>query len=151
MAKQTHEKKNEQAIFQEKYLEYNHYKQQIQAMSEELSTLSLSAQALNVAKETVGNFDKLKEGDEIFVPLGAQVFAKAKLSDTKNVLMNVGAGAIVQKGIEKAVNSLEGEQKDVENLSSQLSAGIKELAAKMEKLELELDDFAKKMQKGKQQ
>ena len=143
MAKADH--KSEQQDFQEKYLEYNHYKQQIQLLSEELSTLSITAQALGSAKETIENLDKAKDNDEILVPLGAQVFAKASLSNVKEVLMNVGAGTVIKKDIASAVKSLGAQQKEVSDISNQLTAQLKELGERMEVLEKDLDSYAQKI------
>lgn len=149
MAKKA-EVKSEEQIFQEKYLEYNQYKAQMQGLSEEFSTLAITNQALSTARGAVENFEKLKDGAEILVPLGAQVFAKANLSNVNEVLVNIGAGAVVKKDIPKALKSLESQQKEVEALSNHIASQLKELGERVEALEPELDAYAEKLRAKKE-
>ena len=148
MAK-NHEPKPENLVLQEKYIAYSYYKQQIQVASEELSTLSMTKHALNLAKETLESMGSMKGSADVIVPIGAQVFAKAKLADVKDVLVNIGAGVIVKKDVPAAIKSIEAEEKEVDNISAQLAAKLKDFSEKMGEAEAELEQYSAKL-KGKE-
>ena len=144
MAK-THEPKPENLVLQEKYIAYSYYKQQIQVASEELSTLSMTKHALGLAKETLESMGSMKGSADVIVPIGAQVFAKAKLADVKDVLVNIGGGVIVKKDVPAAIKSIEAEEKEVDNISAQLAAKLKDFSEKMGEVEAELEQYSAKL------
>ncbi|HIK02849.1 TPA: prefoldin subunit alpha [archaeon] len=144
MAK-NHEPKPENLVLQEKYIAYSYYKQQIQVASEELSTLSMTKHALNLAKETLESMGSMKGSADVIVPIGAQVFAKAKLADVKDVLVNIGGGVIVKKDVPAAIKSIEAEEKEVDAISEQLTAKLKEFSEKMGEAEADLEQYSAKM------
>ncbi len=144
--KPEHEKpRSEEEKFQRMYMDYNMYKNQMQGLSEELSTIASTSHALNVARDTLENFDKLKESPEILVPIGAQTFAYAKISDLKNVLVSVGANTLLKRDIPKAVESVTKQTAELEDMRTKITEKMKELTQKMEELEPALEEFAQKM------
>ena len=146
MAKPEHSKPHsEEEKFQRMYMEYNMYKNQMQGLSEEMSTIAATNHALITARETLENFDKLKENPEILVPIGAQSFAYAKVSDLKNVLVNVGANTLVKKDVPKALESISKQLAELEDARGKVEASMKEIAGRMEEIEPQLEAFAQKM------
>ncbi len=150
MAKKQSEK-TEQQKFQEKYIEYNFLKNRIQGLTEELQTLASTNQSLNIAKETIEGFDGLKDSTEILVPIGAQFFAIGKLSSHKEVLANVGAGAVVKKDTKSALATIAEQQKELAEMTNEVNEQIKETSHRMEALEPEMDVLGEKIQGTKKQ
>ncbi len=144
-ASRTPHPASEEEKFQRMYMEYNMYKNQMQGLSEELSTIASTNHALITARETLENFDKLKENPEILVPIGAQTFAYAKVSDLKNVLVNIGANTILKKEVPKALETVSSQLKELEDDRAKIEENMKELAQKMEALEPALEEFAQKL------
>ncbi len=136
---------SEEEKFQKKYLEYNLYRNQLQGLSEELSTIAATVHAMNTALETLENFDKLKENPEILVPIGAQTFAHAKITDLKNVLVNIGANTILKKDVQKAIETLNNQLKELEEARTKIETNIRELGEKLEEMEPELEEYTQKL------
>ncbi|HIJ98559.1 TPA: prefoldin subunit alpha [archaeon] len=147
--KKSEKPHSEEEKFQRKYMEYNLYRNQMQGFSEELSTIAETARAMNTARETLENFDKLKENPDVLIPIGAQTFAHAKITDLKNVLVNVGANTILKKDVPKALETISNQLKELEEARTKIETNMKELAEKMEEMEPELEEYAAKL-RGKE-
>ena len=72
--------------------------------------------------ESLEDIKKVKEGTEIFVPIGAGVFTKAQLKENKEILVNVGSGVVVKKSFDEAKEIVEKQTKELEELFSQNQA-----------------------------
>jgi len=138
------QKPAEEEGFQKKYLEYNIYKNQLQGFSEELEAIAATVHALNTARETLESFEKLKENPDILVPIGAQTFAHAKITDLKKVLVNIGAGTVLKKDVPKALETINAQAKELEEAQTKIEVNINGLADKMNNIEVELEDYAQK-------
>ena len=147
MAKKSESGKpqSEEEKFQRKYMEYNLYKNQMQGFSEELSTIAETIHVMNTARETLENFDKVKENPDILIPIGAQTFAHAKITDLKSVLVNVGANTILKKDVPKALEALNSQTKELEEARTKIETNMKELAERMEEMEPALEAYAQKL------
>lgn len=51
------------------------------------------------AKETVENFTKTAENEEILIPVGAGVFIHAKVGSKTTGVANIGAGVMMEKDL----------------------------------------------------
>lgn len=82
---------------QEKYFQFQLIVQQIEQIDQVISTLRKQVEELNTLKQTIEEITDIAEGNELLVPLGAGIFLKASLNDTKELLMNVGSKVVVKK------------------------------------------------------
>ncbi len=62
------------------------------------------------------SLEDLKENSELLIPLGAGIYAKAKLTDAKEFLVNVGSNVIVKKSIDEVKEMIDKEIAEIEKL-----------------------------------
>ncbi|MBI5797575.1 prefoldin subunit alpha [Candidatus Woesearchaeota archaeon] len=76
--------------------------QTIQQIRQQLHMLRQQKQELEQVSEAIAEMKKTKNGHELLIPLGAGVFTKAKVSENKTIILNVGAQIAVEKDISSA-------------------------------------------------
>jgi prefoldin alpha subunit len=62
------------------------------------------------------SLEDLKEGSDLLIPLGVGIYAKAKLSDANEFLVNVGSNVIVKKSLDEVKEMIDKEIKEIEKL-----------------------------------
>jgi prefoldin alpha subunit len=86
-------------------------KEQILTMREQLEILELAIKEHNQAIETLKDFEKLENENEILIPIGADTLVKGKILDNSKVIINIGAGISLEEttkaGIEKLTTRIE--------------------------------------------
>jgi prefoldin alpha subunit len=100
--------------------------------------------ALMEMESTLEALDALKArnpGDEIMLQVGSGAFMKAKLTDTQNVMVGIGAGLSVEKKIGDAIftmkartESLNDSMKNVRKSMGELTMKIAELNMRAQKM-----------------
>lgn len=78
------------------------YKEQMDALSQQIAMLQNSLEESVRARETLKVFKDAEEGDEILVPVGASVFVTAKVTDKKEALVGIGNKITVGKELPEA-------------------------------------------------
>ncbi|MCX8176560.1 MAG: hypothetical protein N3E48_04960 [Candidatus Bathyarchaeota archaeon] len=61
---------------------------------------------LSIAVATIQNLEKLKVGDELLVPTGANSYTIAKIANVERILVGVGGGVVIEKLLEMPYPSL---------------------------------------------
>ncbi|MFH1211891.1 MAG: prefoldin subunit alpha, partial [Candidatus Woesearchaeota archaeon] len=82
--------------------QFNEVQEQLQKISEQLSEVES-------LKEAISEFSKLKKQQELLVPLASGIFFNVSLLEEKVLRINVGAGVLVEKTPEQALELI-GEQ-----------------------------------------
>lgn len=113
---------------EQKYLELQVIIQQINQVQQQLSNIQDHVLELNNLKDSVSSLNEIKNDNESFVPVGFNIFTKAKLQNVDELLVNVGSNVFVTKSIDET-NSL------VNSQISQIELIIRELGDKLRELE----------------
>jgi len=128
-----------QKELQEKYMELQvldqqmqQFQQQIQQLDEQIMELAYTKQSLDELKET-------KKGTDIFVSVSPGIFAKAKIEDPDDLLVNVGSNTSVKKSIEGTKKIIDEQQKELANVHVQLNQSVQKLANKAMEIEKDLE------------
>ncbi len=118
--------------------QYKSYEAQLKAILEEIRKIESTMIEYNLAIEAIHNMQKSKDAD-LLVPVGANSFVYAKLSDNENILTGIGSDILVKKTAEASVETIkkniEAMQKNAENLTSiakNLENRLVELAPKIQ-------------------
>jgi len=143
------DKNSEEKGFQEKYMQYNIYKQQAQGLLQEISLLNQTAQNLNTAREVLSNLESAKAKSEILVPVGGNTFLKATLEDKENVLVGVGADVVLKKPMPEAISTIKEQLENLKNAGDKLGNQMKDLEEKMRGLEPEIQKMMLEARKKK--
>jgi prefoldin alpha subunit len=82
-----------------------------EAIRQQIQAMQNSALEISTAVEALQNIKKVK-GDAL-VPIGAGIFLSCQKPDFDHVVMNIGAGVMVQKKPEEALGALMDRQKKI--------------------------------------
>ena len=96
----------------------------------ESSLLNIVREAIS-ATESIKN-SKIKSDSEALVPIGMGTYMKAKILPNQNVILNIGAGAAIEKDQESAINWIESRIKEFETALQETNAQKQQVIASLE-------------------
>lgn len=82
------------------------------------------------------------------VPLGIGVFVKSSIYPLGRVLVNIGAGVVVEKKKEDAINFVEQRIKEFELATKQLAAQKQQISQRMMDIQNTVNSYMNQMQRG---
>jgi prefoldin alpha subunit len=85
---------------------------------------------------------------ESLMPVGIGVYMKALVPPVKKLLVNVGAGVVVEKSIEDTVNYIESRIKEFEVALSQLSSQKQQIEMRMEQIQKQVNQMLQQSSSG---
>ncbi len=112
--------------------EYEMLRSQAQAYEQNLQMISSSITELQSTLESLREINKLEEGRDILVPLGAGTFIEATLPKPEGVILSVGADVSVKKPMEEALSDLEGRIQELEKVRKEHSAKYEEILQRLQ-------------------
>jgi prefoldin alpha subunit len=121
---------------------------QAEQIQMQLEFIGQTIATLQITEETVENLDKLQDGQEFLLPLGNFAYLKAKIMDTSNVLVNVGASLVLEKTIVKAKEDFEQQLEDLNKIQIQLRQAMQQVMQQMQEVRSEIERLAAKFQEG---
>lgn len=136
MSKKTVDEEN-QKIIQQKYAELYQIDMNLRHVQQQLESISQQIVELDAIIQSLDELAKAEEGSEANCMLTPGIFVKAKILDTKNVLLNVGGGTIVEKTIDQAKEILSSQTLELRALQDDLSIKFEEYSDKANVLQEE--------------
>lgn len=91
--------------------------EQLQKIIEGIDSQLIEVQ---IIKESLEDFKKLKGDEEILFPIANGIFASGKLSDNKVLKMNVGNNVITDKTVDQTIELMTVQYNDITNYKNQL-------------------------------
>ena len=135
------DKKSQDENMQQKYMQYNVYKQQAQGLLQEMNLLNQTSKNIAMAREVLSNLENAKEKSEVLVPIGGNTFLKTKIDDIKNVLIGVGSDIVVKKPISEAIDTINEQLENLKKSGEDLASEMQRLENKMREIEPELQKY----------
>ena len=120
---------------QEKLYLYQILKDQQNTLLEQVSLLEKDIENSIITENTLKEL-KNQRGNEILASLGNNCFVRADVKDDK-ILIDIGMGIIVRKGIDDGISFLEDKRNEIEKKSD-------EFRKRLEKIEPELQNILSK-------
>ena len=90
------------------------YKEQLNQIEMQISYLQQAINEYNKAKITVENLEKNEKNSDILMPIGGGTYIDAKAKNTKKILFDIGAGYVVEKKSQDAVEKIEERTQELE-------------------------------------
>lgn len=128
---------NEKEV-QKKYIMLELLRGQIANIQEQMINIQSKILELTNSINSLNELKEYKKGTEILVPLGANSFAKAKLLGVEKLMVNVGAGVMVEKGLEESKETIRDQIKILEQVGEKLGERLRDLNLQVKKLQMEL-------------
>ena len=127
------EDKEKQA--QEMYMEYQMLDQHIKKMQAQLEAITNQLMEAASTNNAIDELARIKSGREIFVPISSGIFVKAAIKDTSDLLVNVGAGAVVQKDRASAKKLVEAQIEEMKKIHERMVNELEKMAARAGEIE----------------
>ncbi len=124
---------------QELYTELKALDDEIKKLNSHLENLDEQISDLNSSKIVVNKFSELKKGDDLRVPLTSGIYAKASLSNSKKLMINVGAGVTVEKSVDEITKILDSQITELVSYRENVVAQMKVLIVRIEEIQKEFE------------
>ena len=111
--------------------------EQLGALSMTLVQIQAASESLKVLKEKAGD-------SQCLVPIGAGAFAPASIGNGK-VLVDIGAGVIVEKTYDEALSILEARGKEMAKAQEEMQRSAKLVNTRLQALDAEARGLVEKM------
>ncbi|MBI2577210.1 prefoldin subunit alpha [Candidatus Woesearchaeota archaeon] len=135
------EKDNE---LKEKYYEMKAIEEHLQNLNQQAQAVDSQLDDLRSSVRSLREYEKLKDGDTVLLPLCSGVFAKAKLQDSSGLYVNVGANTVVKKNPSGTLQLLEKQFSEMQELHLTVISQLQRLANHAKTVEEELNALAAK-------
>jgi prefoldin alpha subunit len=135
---QEREPVTEQAL-RESYVMLDTAKAQLEGLVKQQQLIQLAVDEHVRARETIKDLAKGEIGDDILIPLGADSYIHAKISDRRDAILGVGAGVSILRAPEDA-------QKILDEKIDELSRAFKAVADKAAQTEGMIQELTDRVQ-----
>ena len=109
---------------------------------QQLSAIQAAASDASAALSVLKNSSQLSGRENLF-PIGAGVFLKAALPDSKHVLLDIGAGVIAERSTEDATKVVEERLKQLQQASDRIQSDLIAMARRSDELSSRLSSLQK--------
>ena len=134
----------EEQKLQELYVEFQMLTQHLKQLQQQQQILSQQMMEIAQSAHSLEDISLVKQGTETFVPLSSGVFIKAKILDTENVIVTVGANAAASKTTKEAKELMDKQLKDSEQLNAKITMQIDRFSKKAATLQKQLQELLPK-------
>ncbi len=83
------------------------FRAQLESISQNQQLVQISLEELGRAKETLVQYQKAKEGDELLVPIGGSSFVFARVVTNEKAIVGIGTGISVEKSMDEAIKTMD--------------------------------------------
>ncbi|WP_457590445.1 prefoldin subunit alpha [Geoglobus sp.] len=132
----------ERAI-QERLIFLEELRKEAEGIQARIVEVQLLKEELNRTIESLEFFEKAEGDVEALLNLGGGVFAYVDVKNSRKMLVDVGAGVVVEKEVKEAIETLRNKKQNVEETENKLRELLTQIAGQMEKLQKEISELAK--------
>ena len=129
--------KNKENQVREILVRLKYLESQMAAAQAQLNMLDRGMMEIGNTRLTISSLKSLSKDANSLLPLGSGMFAKGTLAKQEKILVDVGAGAIIEKDIPEA-------EKLLENRESDIKTNIANIQTMLMNLEREYNGLAEK-------
>lgn len=123
---------------QEKLILLQQLKNEGDAVQKRILELEIAHSELENTIESLEYFDSLDGSVEALMNLGGGVFAYVDVKESKKMLVDIGAGVIVEKEVKDAIETLNKRKQKMQETISKLENMLGQIVSKAEELQREL-------------
>jgi prefoldin alpha subunit len=127
---------------QEKYLIFQLLQQNLEALKQNQELVKKQLDEILMTAGVLRELGRIGKEEEIMIPLGGGCFGTGKITDNKNVTVDIGAGIMLSKDVESTISFLGAREKELEDASRHLIEEMNKIANKMNELGSEIQSMA---------
>ncbi len=124
---------------QQDYAVLENAKAQLEGLIRQQQLIQLAVDEHVRARETIKAIAAGKAGDQLLVPVGADSYVPAKISENGEVIIGTGAGVSIQKGADEAAKYLDSK-------IDELSRAFKSVTDRAQQMETAVQELTEKLQ-----
>lgn len=128
--------------------EFEQYSRELQALNEEKNRFAMKRLEIEGAKTALTELSKSEKSAEAMIPLGAGVFIKGNVSDTKSAVVSVGAEIALQKNIPDAKTFLREQISNIDKATVNLDQRIAMVDKEARRISQELEKASSQIHRG---
>ncbi len=138
MEKNQKQNQREKEKMNQLLLLHQQYRKQLEMIGAQVELLESTVSEYGRARDTIEEVGNAREGSEILVPIGGNVFIYSTLKDSSSVITGIGGNVAIEKKVDKAIDIIEKRIEDIRKEEKRLG----ELA---QKLQLKLEEISTKI------
>ena len=134
----TEKEREQQAELQSLLLKLRQYQAQAEQTSQELLFVRQAISEHDKAIATIKQLKKMKKGDELIVPIGANSSVYVTLSSTDKIIVRVGGGVSTEKDPDSSIEYLSGMKAELENSQREMTGLLQRMEQEAQTLQARL-------------
>jgi len=140
------QQKEREKEIREKYLALQQLQAESEIIQRKIIELELAHSQLEKTIESLEFFNSVDGNVNALMNLGGGVFAYVNISNVKKLLVDVGAGVMIEKDVKEAIEFLKKKKENIEQAMAQLEQALQQVVEKAKSVQ---DELTKMIQEGK--
>ena len=132
-----------QESMQEKVILYQLLQRHLESLTQNAVMLERRYEEIESTRMAVEDIGKLKEKNEILVPLGSGFFTYGKITDSGKMLAEAGTGIFMDKDPGSAKKLLEERKQELEKLAGEMQQEIGDVSSRLNGLAMEIEGMSR--------
>ena len=119
-------------------------------MQSRISMMNSAIAELRISNVTLEGLEKEKKGAQLFVPVGGGSYVKAKLEDTQQIIVGIGADVAVEKSLKDAKAEVETRLSEMEKTRQAMSQQLNQVVGRFQENRGQMEQISAKLREGEQ-
>ncbi|MCD1295326.1 prefoldin subunit alpha [Methanocella sp. CWC-04] len=117
------------------------YQSRLEMLQQQANFIQLSLNDIDNALKALGSLEEKEEGHEMLVPIGANSYVYATISNPSRVLIGIGAGISVEKSADDSKAILSSRRTEMEKILVETSGAINQVTNELMRLQQEAEKY----------
>ncbi len=139
---------NEERVLRETAAAVESAKAQLEGLVRQRELIQMAVEEHVRARETIRNVLKSTPGDDVLIPIGADAYIHAKVSEKREAVVGVGSGVSIQRGPEDAEKLLQERIDDLTQAFQKVSERAVQTEAFVQETTAKLQEQYEALQQG---
>ncbi len=140
MEKNQKQNQREKEKMNQLLLLHQQYRKQLDMIGDQVELLESTVGEYGRARDTIEEVGNAREGSEILVPIGGNVFIYSTLKDSSSVITGIGGNVAIEKKVDKAIDIIEKRIEDIRKEEKRLGELAQKLQLKLEEISTEIGE-----------
>lgn len=133
-----------QAELQSLYLRLRQYQAQAEQKTQEVLFVRQAINEHEKAIETIKQLKKMKAGDELIVPIGANSSVYVTLSSTDKIVVRIGGGVSAERDPDSSIAFLTEMKNELETTQREMTGELQKIEQEMQVLQTRMQELVAK-------
>ena len=113
----------------------------IGALQSRLDIVRAAINEVTLAFNTLEGLAKMQDGDSTLVPVGAGSYVRMSVTDSKKIVMGIGAGVAIEKEVDGSVSELKNRLEELDRARGSIQQQLDQTASRYQQDREALEDI----------